>query len=122
MQGERPAAAIASVVFPFSCGGGKLAIRLLTVLIYHSTFTAKGNSCPSTKGEIDTDRPDVTNSSLVVPASSLQSENGINLSQRDGGRLVDGTNTRLRAGISTCLEFLVDLPTYVANVRAPDRS
>src|ERR1700676_706652 len=122
MQGERPAAAIASVVFPFTCGVGKLAIVLLTLLIYHSTFTAKADSCPSTKDEIDTDRPDVTNSSLVVPAGSLQSENGINLSQRDGGRLVDGTNTRLRAGISNCLEFLVDLPTYVANVRAPQNS
>jgi hypothetical protein len=122
MQGEIPAAAIASVVFPFTCGVGKLAIVLLTLLIYHSTFTAKADSCPSTKDEIDTDRPDVTNSSLVVPAGSLQSENGINLSQRDGGRLVDGTNTRLRAGISNCLEFLVDLPTYVANVRAPQNS
>jgi hypothetical protein len=35
---------------------------------------------------------------------------------------VDGTNTRLRAGIANCLEVLVDVPTYFANVRGPEGS
>jgi len=50
---------------------------------------------------------------------SLQSENGVNFSARDGSRFVDGSNTRLRAGIANCLEFLVDVPTYV---RSPEGS
>jgi hypothetical protein len=122
MQEQRPAAIIASTVPPFACGVGKLATVLLTLLVYHSTFTAKADSCPTTKDEISTDRPDVTNSSVVVPAGSLQSENGVNLSARDGSRFVDGTNTRWRAGIANCLEFLVDVPTYFANVRGGEGS
>jgi Putative MetA-pathway of phenol degradation len=101
---------------------GKLARVMLALLIYHGTFAAKADSCPSARDEISTDRPDVTNSSLVVPAGSLQIENGINLSARDGSRFVDGTNTRFRAGIANCLEFLVDVPTYFANVRGPEGS
>jgi hypothetical protein len=81
------------------------------------TTTARADGCPSTKDEISTDRPDVTNSSLVIPAGSLQIENGINFSERGGDRFADSTNTRLRAGIANCLEFLVDAPTYFADVR-----
>jgi hypothetical protein len=44
---------------------------------------AEGESCPTPKDEIATDRPDVTNSSLVVPFGSFQSENGINTYSRD---------------------------------------
>jgi hypothetical protein len=84
----------------------KLATALLTLLIYHSTICTKADDCPTTKDEICTDRPDVMNSSVVVPAGSLQIENGINSSGRDGSRFVDGTNTRLRAGIANYLEFL----------------
>jgi Putative MetA-pathway of phenol degradation len=69
--------------------------------------------------ELATDRPDVTNSSLVVPTGSFQSENGVNLTARDGARVVDGTNTRWRLGVAPCLELLVDLPSYVGNVGAP---
>ncbi len=58
---------------------------LLTPFICLSTIAAKADSCPSSKDEISTDRPDVTNSSVVVPAGSLQIENGINFSARDGG-------------------------------------
>ena len=35
---------------------------------------------------------------------------------------MDGTNTRLRTGIANCLEFLVDTPTYFANVQGPKNS
>ena len=125
MQKERPTAIIAQSVLAFTRGptsSGKLAIVLLTLLVHQSTFIAKAESCPTTKDEISTDRPDVTNSSLVVPAGSLQIENGINSSVRDGTRFVDGTNTRLRLGITQCLELLVDVPTYFANVRGPEGS
>jgi hypothetical protein len=83
---------------------------------------AQAEGCPTAKDEIATDRPDVTNSSLVVPTGSLQSENGINFSARDGGRTIDGTNSRWRLGIAPCLELLVDLPTRFENVKAPGTS
>ena len=76
----------------------------------------------ASRNEIITDRPDVTNSSVVIPAGSLQIENGVNLSARDGDRVIDGTNTRLRFGIANCLEFLVDTPTYFANLSNPQNS
>ncbi len=70
------------------------------------------DACPQPGSEITTDRPDVTNSSLVVPKGSFQQENGINIAGRDGGQVFDGTNTRLRLGVANCFEFLVDVPTY----------
>jgi hypothetical protein len=86
------------------------------------TVGARADGCPTAKDEIVTDRPDVTNSSLVVPVGSLQSENGVNFSSRDGGQIIDGTNTRWRLGIAACLELLVDLPNYSTSVRGPGSS
>src|ERR1700675_2068319 len=87
-----------------------------------SSASAANEGCPQSTAEIATDRPDVTNSSLVVPAGSLQNENGVNLTVRDGGRTIDGTNSRWRLGVAPCLELLVDMPTYFANIRAPGSS
>ena len=101
---------------------GKRATVLAMLLVLHSAISAKADGCPSIKDEIITDRPDVTNSSVVIPEGSLQIENGVNLSARDGDRSVDGTNTRLRFGIANCLEFLVDTPTYFANLSNPQNS
>ena len=101
---------------PYCCG------RLLVVLLALSVADARAESCPQPSEEIATDRPDVTNSSLVVPVGSFQSENGLNLSSRDGGRTGDGTNSRWRFGIAPCLEVLVDLPTFFANVKVPGSS
>lgn len=94
----------------------------LWALIGLGTFNATADSCPKAGDEIVTDRPDVTNSSIVVPVGSLQSENGVNVSARDGARIFDGTNSRLRLGVAPCVELLVDLPTYFAAVRSPASS
>jgi hypothetical protein len=112
-------------VSAFACAAaelGKPAIVWLMLLVADSTISARADSCPNTRDEIATDRPDVTNSSVVVPKDSLQVENGINASAREGSRFVDGTNTRLRAGIANCLEFLIDVPTYFAKVSGPEAS
>jgi hypothetical protein len=77
------------------------------------------DDCPTSSSEIATDRPDVTNSSLVVPVGSLQSENGVDLTSRTGTQVLNGTNTRLRLGLSPCFEVLVDLPSYSAGVQGP---
>jgi hypothetical protein len=65
---------------------------------------------------IDTDRPDITNSSHVVPEGSLRFENGVNVTAPDHSIVVDATNTRARLGIAPCLEVLVDVPTYLATL------
>jgi hypothetical protein len=78
--------------------------------------TAMADQCPQTDGSIDTDRPDVTNSSVVLPQGSFQNENGLDFGQRNSSREFDVTNSRLRWGIAPCLEFLVDIPTYSAPI------
>jgi hypothetical protein len=62
----------------------KISVLLATASV--APIDARADTCPTAKDEIATDRPDVTNSSLVVPTGSLQSENGVNFSARDGGR------------------------------------
>jgi hypothetical protein len=91
------------------------------MLVILGAVDARAEGCPTAKDEIATDRPDVTNSSLVVPTGSFQSENGVNFRSQDGGQMIDGTNTRWRLGIAPCLEVLVDLPTDFAPIREPGR-
>jgi hypothetical protein len=98
---------------------GRIKIGLLLAIASIAPIDARADTCPTAKDEIATDRPDVTNSSLVVPVGSFQSENGVNLSARDGSRTIDGTNTRWRLGVAPCLELLLDVPTYFANIRGP---
>ena len=99
-------------------------LRICLVLLFAAvgTIGARADGCPTATDEIATDRPDVTNSSVVVPPGSLQNENGVNLSSRNGSQIIDGTNTRLRLGIAPCLELLVDLPTYSTPVRGSGSS
>ena len=92
------------------------AAGLLPLLATLSIVEARADTCPTVTDEIATDRPDVTNSSLVIPAGSFQSENGVNFTARRDGQTIDATNTRWRFGIAPCLEFLVDLPTYTARI------
>jgi outer membrane putative beta-barrel porin/alpha-amylase len=95
---------------------------LLSACVLICTIEAHAEGCPTAKDEIATDRPDLTNSSLVVPVGSLQNENGINFSMRGEGRFVDGTNSRWRLGVAPCLEILVDLRSYVARLQGPAAS
>jgi hypothetical protein len=77
---------------------------------------AFADGCPDTSQDIVTDRPSVTNSSVVVPTGSLQLENGINWTAHPGQGALDGPNTRLRLGIVDCTEMLVDLPDYTGGI------
>jgi len=85
---------------------------LICALACLGTSAAHAGSCPAKETDIATDRPTVANSSLVVPVGSLQTENGVTLTARDGARTIDGTESRFRLGVAPCLELLVDLPTY----------
>lgn len=78
---------------------------------------AAAEGCTQASAPIETDRPDTTNSSVVVPVGSLQNENGANVSRRNGADIFDGTNSRWRLGIAPCFEVLIDLPNYVGTFR-----
>jgi hypothetical protein len=85
---------------------------LFAALIAGATGALAAGGCPTSASEIDTDRPDTTNSSRVVPYGSLQAENGVDWTVRQRSDVVSGTTTRLRLGIAQCTEVLADVPTY----------
>jgi opacity protein-like surface antigen len=91
------------------------SIALIAALLGGTASAALAAACTQPDTPIETDRPDVTNSSIVVPAGSLQNENGVDASRDHGADLFNGTNSRWRLGIAPCLEVLVDLPSYVAS-------
>jgi hypothetical protein len=88
----------------------------IAALGWHTPALA-ADECTKASEPIATDRPDITNSSVVVPVGSLQNENGWNVSRRDGLDVVDGSNSRWRLGIAPCLEVLIDLPNYAGTFR-----
>jgi hypothetical protein len=71
---------------------------------------------PAAPGPIATDRPAVTNSSVVVPAGSFQAENGFLETSSQGQGMVDGPETLLRIGVATRTELRFTAPDYYYNL------
>src|SRR3984957_458271 len=88
------------------------ALFFVVALMASASAALAADGCPTNASEISTDRPDVTNSSRVVPYGSLQSENGVGWTVRQGSDIISGTETRLRLGVAQCTEVLADVPTY----------
>jgi hypothetical protein len=99
-----------------------LSPGIAAALALYVAPAAAADECTQTSAPIATDRPDVTNSSVVVPVGSLQNENGANASRRAGADVFDGTNSRWRLGILPCFEVLVDLPNYEGTFRGAGAS
>ena len=57
-------------------------VLFLGVVTLTAGAAVASESCPQPGSEIATDRPDVTNSSLVVPKGSFQQENGASAVRR----------------------------------------
>jgi len=72
--------------------------------------------CPDASQDIVTDRPGVTNSSVVVPTGSLQMENGMTWTAHPAQGALDGPSTRLRFGVANCTEMLVDTPDFTGGI------
>src|SRR5215472_7817642 len=66
--------------------------------------------------EIVTDRPDVTESSVVVPKGSLQFENGVTWTIDHGDQSVDFSETLVRFGLSTRTELRLVIPNYLEDI------
>jgi hypothetical protein len=67
-------------------------------------------------GPIATDRPAVTDSSVVVPAGSLQVENGFLETSRPGQSVLDGPESLVRVGIAKKTELRFTAPDYFYNL------
>src|SRR5262252_5944946 len=91
----------------------RLAALVAASLASIGSAAAAAAQCTQPDSPIETDRPDVTDSAIVVPVGSLQNENGVDTSRDHGADMLSGTNSRWRLGIAPCLEVLVDLPNYV---------
>ena len=89
--------------------------RFFLFVLFCSHASLWAADCPTVDTPIATDRPDVTNSSSVVPLASFQVENGADILSDHGAAALAGTNTRFRLGGGQCNELLVDLPNYLFN-------
>jgi hypothetical protein len=69
--------------------------------------------------EIVTDRPDVTESSIVVPIASLQIENGIIWSNDHGSQTFDLSESLIRFGVSRRTEIRIAVPNYLGGISGP---
>jgi hypothetical protein len=66
----------------------------------------------ATASPISTDRPAVTDSSVVVPSGSIQVENGFADTVSQGQRTLDGPETWVRIGVASKTELRLIAPDY----------
>jgi hypothetical protein len=66
--------------------------------------------------DINTDRPDVTESAVVIPRASLQIENGTTRTLDHGNHSVDFSETLIRLGILSGTELRLDVPNYLNEI------
>jgi len=71
---------------------------------------------PSAAATISTDRPAVTNSSVVVPAGRIVLENGFLETSSQGQSIVDGPETSVRSGLTARTELRFTVPNYYQNL------
>lgn len=96
-----------------------LTLRTLSsVLLFCLCVTCCTLAQQPEPGDIVTDRPDVTESSVVIPKGSVQFENGITLTQDHGDESLDFTETLVRVGISSRTELRLTAPEYLVNASA----
>jgi hypothetical protein len=95
----------------------------LLALILSGIVPIHGQGQPSSaagSGPIATDRPSVANSSVVVPAGSIQLENGVLDTTSQGQSIVDGPETEVRFGVASRTELRFTLPDYLHNLSSTD--
>lgn len=96
----------------------RLPTALLAILLAGTAQLHGQDQVPSAddEGPIATDRPAVTNSSVVVPAGSLQAENGFLEPSSQGQSVVDGPETLVRFGVAKRTELRFTVPDYFNNL------
>jgi hypothetical protein len=92
--------------------GSGFAVALLLALLARPVPSAADDVT------INTDRPAVTDSSVVVPAGALQLENGVQATDSDGRYALDFSETLLRYGFLDKTELRLTVPDYYHNLPA----
>lgn len=85
-------------------------VLLASIVVAIASRYASGSDAQATP--IATDRPSVTDSSVVVPPGSLQAENGFSDTVTLGQHTFDGPETLLRFGVASKTELRVTIPDY----------
>ena len=91
---------------------------VLLLLFANNALSQENDLTPA----IVTDRPDVTESSIVVPKGSLQLENGVTWTTDQGNQSVDYSETLVRFGVSTRTELRLVIPNYLKDVTGSNAS
>jgi hypothetical protein len=89
-------------------------MRYLLALLFAAIACAQSQA--DRDPELVTDRPDVTESSIVVPRGSLQFENGLTWSGGRGTSSFDVAETLIRYGIATRTEIRFVIPNYIGGL------
>lgn len=84
------------------------SLVVVVVLVEHGQAAASDPAA----APIVTDRPAVTDSSIVVPPGSLQAENGFARTVRQEQGTLDGPETLLRFGVASKTELRLTTPDY----------
>jgi hypothetical protein len=88
-------------------------VLVASLLVVIASLISPGHAAGSdAAAPIATDRLAVTDSSVVVPARSLQAENGFADTASQGQRTFDGPETLLRFGVTSKTEFRLTTPDY----------
>ena len=78
----------------------------------HEAF-AQAQDAIAPELEIVTDRPDITESSIVIPAGGVQVENGLTWTADHGQRTAEAPQSLLRVGVGGRTEVRLGIPDYV---------
>jgi hypothetical protein len=90
-----------------------IAIALFSLVSGTVALQARAQKCGAdAHSPIATDRPQVTNSSVVVPCGSLQFENGFQVTGTGGQHSPDFPETSVRFGIAVKTELRNSVPNY----------
>jgi len=84
---------------------------------------AQAQDATSPESEIVTDRPDITESSIVIPTGSVQAENGLTWTAEHSKRTADAPQSLLRVGVAAAPRCGSGFPDYVYSLgQTPPRS
>jgi hypothetical protein len=92
--------------------------RVLLLWVALGTAALHGQAAPDQEVVINTDRPSVANSSVVVPKGYFQVENGFLFTRTQGENVVDLPESSLRFGLLEHTELRFSVPDFYHTVPA----
>jgi Putative MetA-pathway of phenol degradation len=93
-----------------------IVTTLICLIVGTFAVESRAQKCGAdAKSPIATDRPQVTNSSVVVPCGSLQFENGFQVTGTGGQHTPDFPETSIRFGVAVKTELRISVPDYFQN-------